>query len=324
MSNYMRLGFIWGLVFFAVLAGCKKDQLRVQQVVYTLQSNTTDRLDKIRFVGDKDCFVSGGEMFDRATVLHSTDGGVTWTASSHPDAGKAMFGMGVSPQGGLFMCGVDGTVLHTSDTGKSWKVGRILNWQHYVAVDYVTADTGVFISTILQRGGSIVQVDAAFNIIQEDSVKFGLNNVYMVSPKVGYVVGYGAVLKTSDYRKTWLFQDVHGDNFTAMDVHGEEIWMCGSNGGIYHTSNGGDKWECLRNGNSLALPRYMLRDILFTDADHGWAVGDDGLLIRTEDGGHNWMEYEHFTKHALRDIAKCPNGDLLIAGDAGSLYRVVP
>lgn len=317
----MRLLFIFCLVVIFVAGGCKKDRLKVNNV-YSLNSNTTDKLNKIRFVNDTLCYVAGGEVFDRATVLKSTDGGYTWQATSYPDAGKSMFGLDISPTGGIYMCGVDGTVLHSLDTGRSWKVGRILNWSYYVGVSYATADTGVFVSTILQRGGAIVQVDTAFRIVQEDSFLFGLNEVYMVSPAEGYVIGYGAVLKTNDHRRTWVYQDVHGDDFTAMDIHGAEIWMCGSNGGIYHTTNGGERWERLRNGNSLAIPRYMLRDILFTDRDHGWAVGDDGLLIYTENGGNNWMEYEHFTSNTLRSIAKCPNGDLLIVGDKGSLFRV--
>lgn len=301
--------------------GCKKDQLPTSNVVQ-LSSHTTDRLDNIRFMGDKECFIGGGVIFDRATVLHSSDGGYTWAAASYPSAGKAMFGFGVSPIGGMYMCGVDGTILHSLDTGRSWSVGRILNWEHYVGAAFPTADTGVFVSTVLQRQGSIVQVDTAFNIIKEDTFYFGINNIYMVNAAVGYVVGYGAVLKTTDHRRTWVYQDVHGDNFTAMDIHGDEIWLCGSNGSIYHTTNGGDNWERLRNGNSLAIPRYMLRAILFTDSQHGWAAGDDGLMIYTPDGGHNWMEYKPFAKNSLRSIAACPNGDILVAGDNGSIYRI--
>jgi photosystem II stability/assembly factor-like uncharacterized protein len=256
-------------------------------------------------------------------MLRSEDGGYTWTALSFPAAGKAMYCFDVSAQGHMYMSGIDGTILHSADTGKNWRVGRIFNWQHYVGLAFPVPDTGIFVSTILQRGGSIVQVDTAFNIISEDSVDFGINNIYMTSSSTGYVIGYGTVMKTTDNRKSWVYQDVKGDNFTAMDIHGEEIWMCGANGGVYHTANGGADWERLRNGNSLALPRFMLRDILFTTSQQGWAVGDDGLLIYSENGGRNWVEYERFTKAALRSIVQCPNGDLLIAGDNGEMYRII-
>jgi photosystem II stability/assembly factor-like uncharacterized protein len=311
------------LVISFAYTGCKKDLLHLSKVT-RLDSHTTDALYRIKFMGDNTCIIGGGDTYNRAIIVTSHDGGYTWESASYPQAGKAMFALGVSPAGGMYMCGVDGTVLYSTDTGKNWKNARILNWEVYTGAAYPTNDTGVYVSTILQRGGSIVQVDSNFNIINELAFQFGLNNVYTPNASTGYVVGYGAVMKTTDHRHTWNFQDVQGDNFTAMDIHGDEIWMCGANGGIFHTTNGGDHWDCLRNGNNVALPRYWLRSILFRDRQHGWAVGDDGRLIYSDDGGHHWMEYDKFTTDNLRSIVLCPNGDLLVAGDNGALYRVAP
>lgn len=311
--------FCWVLL---LLAGCKKDQLGIDNV-YSLTSNTTDRLNKVRFITDKECFITGGELYTSTTVLHSSDGGYTWTMGSYPVPGKGLYGFAISPTGAMYACGTDGVVLHSEDTGRNWRLGRILDWKYYIAAAFPTADTGVFVSTVLQRESAIVQVDTAFNIISQDTFQLGLNNLYMVSPSTGYAIGYGAVLKTTDHRHSWHYQDVHGDNFTAMSIRSDEVWMCGANGGVYHTTDAGANWECLRNGNSLAIPRYMLRDILFIDQANGWAVGDDGLVIYTRDGGHNWMEYERFTDNALRSMARCPNGDILIVGDVGSIYRIV-
>lgn len=309
------------LVFFA--AGCKKDQLHINKV-FQLKSNTKYRLNRIRFVGDSICIAAGGDAFTQAVVVRSSDGGYTWTATEHPEAGKAVFGLGTSPAGKLFTCGVDGTTLHSIDSGKNWQMGRIWNWQHYVGVSYPTEDTGVYVSTVLQRQCSIIQADTNFNIIDEKVYQFGVNDVYMVSPSTGYVIGYGAVLKTTDHRRTWVYQDIDGDNFTAMDIHGDDIWMCGANGGIFHTTDGGNNWQRLRNGNNIALPRYYLRAIVFKDYLHGWAAGDDGRVIYTGDGGHHWMEYERFTKDNLRGMVLCPNGDLIAAGDNGVMFRITP
>ncbi len=144
----------------------------------------------------------------------------------------------------------------------------------------------------------------------------------MVSPSAGYVIGYGTVMKTTDRGNTWNFQNVQGDNFEAMDIHGEEIWMCGYNGSIYHTADGGNNWTRLRNGNDVTLPRYYLMDIVFKDGQNGWAVCDNGKMIHTDDGGQHWEEYDQFTTSSLRSIALCPNGDLIAAGDNGNIFRV--
>lgn len=304
-------------------AACKKDLLHVQRATQ-LATHTSSRLNNIRFITDSLVYIGGGEVFSEAVVLKSTDAGYTWSASSYPQAGKELFGFGVSPFGSMYFCGVDGTVLHTADTGKTWDVDHISDWLYYVGAAYPSKDTGIFISRIQQRGGNITQVDANFNDIDKKTFLFGLNNIYMLSAATGYVAGYGAVLKTTDYRRTWQFQNVSGDDFTAMDIHGDEIWMCGANGGIFHTTDAGAHWQTLRNGNDITLKRYYLRCILFADSQYGWAAGEDGIVLHTDDGGRHWMEYDKFTTNCIRTMALCRDGALLAAGDNGALYRITP
>lgn len=321
MRKRLYMALILGTILFS--GSCKKDLLHWQQV-QRLTSNSTDRLNHIRFMNDSVCLIAGGEIYNRAAVLRSADGGYTWTANSYPQAGKAMFGMGVSPEGSVYLCGVDGTVLHSKDNGVSWQFGRINDWQHYVGASFISPDTGIFVSTVLQRQGTITQVDSNFNIIDAHTFLFGINDIYMTSPSTGYVIGYGTVLKTTDYRKTWNFLNVNGDNFTAMDIHGNEMWLCGYNGGVYHTADAGNSWTTYRDGNDFTKPRYHILDIVFNNYQKGWAVCDDGRMIYSDDGGRHWMEYDRFTTSALRSIAICPNGDLLAAGDDGAIFRLTP
>jgi photosystem II stability/assembly factor-like uncharacterized protein len=199
-----------------------------------------------------------------------------------------------------------------------------MNWNVYRGGTFVTPDTGIFVSSVLQRQSTITRVDSAFKIIDEQTFLFGLNNIYMSGADTGYAIGYGVVMKTTNRGASWDYLDVDGDNFTAMDLHGNEMWLCGANGGIYHSYDAGVNWQRLRNGNDLSVARYMLRCILFTDHLHGWAAGDKGKVIYTNDGGINWAEYKSFTPSTLRSIARCPNNDLLLAGDDGALYRIKP
>jgi hypothetical protein len=46
-------------------------------------------------------------------------------------------------------------------------------------------------------------------------------------------------------------------------------------------------------GNPIGLvapPDAILRDVMFIDAQHGWAVGDCGAIWRTADGGKHWEQ----------------------------------
>jgi len=320
MQRSQFLLFIFLLVAFSA---CKKDLLQWQKV-QQLNSNTTARLNNIHFVSDNVCVIGGGIQWQQSDVLKSTDGGYTWTDNSYPAATAEMIGMGVSTNGEIYLSGVYGNILHSKDSGATWQYSRINDYLNDVGGTFATPDTGIFVSSVLQRQCGITRVDSNFNILDEQTYQFGLNNIYMISSSVGYVIGYGTVMITKNRGNTWNFQNVEGDNFEAMDIHGEEIWMCGYMGSVFHTADGGNNWQRLRNGNDITLPRYNLLNILFKDSLHGWAVCDNGKVIFTDDGGNHWEEYNQFTTTALRSIALCPNGDLLVAGDYGTLYRISP
>jgi photosystem II stability/assembly factor-like uncharacterized protein len=80
----------------------------------------------------------------------------------------------------------------------------------------------------------------------------------------------------------------------------------------------------LRTGSNLSLPNYQLWDLLFVSAQKGYAVGEKGLVIYTDDGGEHWMEFAPFTRNNLRFISLCPDGKLLVGGENGCLYRLEP
>jgi photosystem II stability/assembly factor-like uncharacterized protein len=259
-----------------------------------------------------------------STMLRSTDGGYTFTATTDTDAPKEMYGMGVSANGTMYLCGVDGDVLRSRDQGLSWQFNRIGDWLHYFGGTFITPDTGIFVSSVLQRQGTITRIDSNFHIIDEQTFNFGMNNIYVVDANTAYLIGYGTVMKTTDRGSTWQFLNVANDNFTAMDIHGEEIWLCGYAGSVFHSTDGGQNWHRQRDGNDFTLPRYSMLDIVFKDRLNGWAVCDNGKMLYSNDGGNHWMEYDQFVTSALRSIALCPNGDVLVCGDNGNIFRLTP
>ena len=316
-----RLFTVFFLLLICLFSSCKKDLLHFQKV-QRLSSNTTMQLNNIRFISSNICIIGGGIQFAQSGVLRSVDGGYTWSVFSDSSAPKELFGMGVSTNGRIYLSGVDGDVLHSNDSGATWKFNRIPDWLVYFGGYFPAPDTGIFVSSILQRQCTVTRVDSNFKIIDEQTHLFGVNNIYPAGPRTSYLIGYGTVMVTADNGNTWNFQDVDGDNFMAMDIHGQEMWLCGYAGSIFHTTDGGNNWKRLRNGNDITLPRYNLLGIAFKDSQNGWAVCDDGKLIHTDDAGNHWEEYDRFTTSALRSLALCPNGDLLVAGDNGSIFRI--
>src|SRR6516225_12315610 len=58
----------------------------------------------------------------------------------------------------------------------------------------------------------------------------------------------------------------------------------------------------LRAGDLPAFDDAPLNAVQFVDANEGWAVGDDGVVWHTIDGGHNWERQPTATRASLRSL----------------------
>jgi photosystem II stability/assembly factor-like uncharacterized protein len=312
------------LFFIAFLFGaCKKDLLPVSNVQRLDSHTTLDRFNKIYFINNSVGFIVGGQRFDSATILMTTDGGYTWSHMSFPNAGKELFGITQAPSGTIYTCGFDGKVLYSRNSGNTWNFTQS-NYNVFTDIVYPTAQQGIMVGGISFNSGYIAYIDSLGNFIKWDSLAYQLNRIQMADANTGYICAYGTMLKTTDAGNTWNALSVDGDDFTGISIINNNIWICGYNGCIFHSSDGGNGWQRQRNGNDFTLIRYRLLDILFTDTQNGWAVGEDGVVIHSTDGGANWAQYSKFTNSSLRAIAVCPTGGFIIAGDNGSVFRFYP
>jgi photosystem II stability/assembly factor-like uncharacterized protein len=314
------------LLIILSLGACKKDLLQLHGIQQLNSYTNTDKLNRIFFIDSATGFIVGGQRFYTCTILKTTDGGYTWNKFSFPDAGKCLYGICQSPSGTLYTVGFDGKILSSGNKGANWAYFQS-QYLPYLDIGFFNSRQGIILSGVSFNEGFRILVDSVGNFIRKDSLAIQYNRIKVINNTTAYICGYGAMQKTTDAGQTWQYLTVGGnDNFVNMDIHSEnDIWLCGNGGGVFHTTDGGNSWATLRNGNDIGKPRYQLLDIVFkTDNINGWAVGENGLLIHTDDGGHHWEEYQHFTDNALRSIFICTNGDLIVSGDNGALYRLQP
>ena len=314
-------------IVFVLLAGlmlcaCRKDLVRYQSA-QRVPTGTINRLNKILFVNDTLGFVCGGPRFDAAEILITRDGGKNWSPAALPqEAGKELFGMAQAPDGSVWAIGFDGQTLRTADGGRTWRFFQ-LRYEAYKALAFQDATHFIAVGGISFERGDAMYADAGGNISRHDSLDFELNDIVLLPDGSGWRCGYGAMQHTNDDGKTWDFQELRNDNYTALDVHGPlAAYTSGGEGSICATYDGGAHWETLRNGNDLTHPKYRLQDLIFTDGQHGYAVGENGVMIYSDDAGHHWSEVERFTDANLHGITKGPEGSLYVCGEGGELWRI--
>lgn len=319
--RYLSFIHIFALTLI-ISTGCKKSDLSFKQVEQ-LTSNTSNRLNRIHFIDNNTGFIIGGQRFLEANILITTDGGNTWTVGSYPEAGKGLYGINQTPTGNIVAIGFDGKILHTNDTGKQWDFHQLQKYYSYKDIAFNSNNEGIIIGGVSFNSGVIIKVNKDWQTIAYDSMSVELNDLVMINDMTSYIAGYGAVLKTTDGGSNWAYLDIKNDNFTSLfALNPSEFWTCGYAGSVYHTTDGGTTWQKLRNGNSLTIKKYNLLKIYFKDSNTGWACGEKGLFIATTDGGKTWTEHEQFTEDALRDITMLPDGNLLVVGDNGGIYKL--
>jgi len=292
--------------------------------IQKVESNTTDRLNDILFINDSTGFIVGGQRFASTTILSTKDGGYTWKNDSFPAAGKELFGISQAPGGNLYTCGYDGKFLYSTDIGQQWTFRQLPTYDPYKKVIFTSADSGIIIGGISFDAGFLEHVNSQGDVTRRDSLPYELNDIVMLNKHTGFISGYGLMLRSDDGGETWQMLNVKGDNFTAISVYQNDMWICGYNGSVFHTTDMGTTWQKQRNGNDVSQTSYHLLGILFKDAMNGWAVGEKGVVLHSDDGGKHWMEYDNFTANDLHSIALAPNGDIMVAGDNGTIFRLKP
>jgi len=109
-----------------------------------------------------------------------------------------------------------------------------------------------------------------------------------------FAVGERGQALTSSDGKEWKQLPVPTRSaLTAIAAADGQLWAGGHDGVIVHSADGGQTWRRQRVApwsadNTDPSHGVPVLDILFTDAQHGFAVGAYSLMLVTSDGGVTW------------------------------------
>ncbi len=131
----------------------------------------------------------------------------------------------------------------------------------------------------------------------------------------------GHVIHSHDCGRTWEQITVPTrTTLTGIYFLNDKIgWIVGHDGVVMKSMDGGKQWLLLHEDIEAEQPLF---DVLFIDEKKGFAVGAYGAYLMTEDGGQNWISkplYGEDDFH-LYSIVRMQTGELLVSGEAGSVY----
>src|SRR5262249_4688312 len=245
-------------------------------------SGTTADLNAVQFFDA----ATGTVVGQLGTILRTTDGGETWvpqntgsiqnvTALSFIDADRGWV--------------TDGRLLHTLDGGATWITQSIEDFL-VLSVSFADEKDGLV-------GGRMDSLPAQAHILLSADGGVSWRSVFgdpyrAISFRVvglgdlifGVDPPYEAIF-SRDGGLTWADVPAVTDMWRIFIVDANTSFAIGSSGrnsaGISKTTDGGATWMV----QSAPRRRGELRGACFVDANIGTAVGQNGLILRTETGG---------------------------------------
>lgn len=301
---------------------------------------------------------AGWAVGAKGAIFHTSDGGKTWEKQeSGTDASledvyfvneKVGWAVGSSAKEGSLKLrlpwgeyhrGLGNVILYTQDGGKSWTqqnsgtsvplsgvyfLNETLGWAVGASETLLFTQDGGASWNQKGRKGWLDRAKGALGPLwgsRSPQTAPDLHGVRFVTPKMGWIVGRGLILRTMDGGEGWaeLGVDLTGLSFRQeperIDFQGSFFldettgWVVGGLGGtqseresradgfILYTQNGGKSWRA-----QYYKPGERIVAIHFLDGLIGWAIGAkggsgpanlSGLLLYTMDRGETWTEWPH-------------------------------
>lgn len=302
---------------------CRKETAGV--LVQDRSVITTSSLNKIRYAGPQ-AIIAGGVLYDHAAIYVYNDvDGLQEVPLPSDATQKEIFGLDISPSGLLMAVGYDASVFTSVDTGAHWDFIQNGSWKIFRDIAFRDSDTAFVASSKGFEIGGITLLNSTgdgSNILTTEK-NFAIEDIDFVDQNVGYLCGYGAVMKTTDGGHTWTFTTAENDFFKSMCWKNEmEGVVVGYAGSILKTINGGLTWQRIRNGNSLLKKKIHYLAVECNSGNTCVAVGENGIVSVSYDFGANWVDVKQFTEKDLKGIGFKNEKEFAVVGAQGAFFGI--
>ncbi|MBK7819025.1 MAG: hypothetical protein IPJ60_16925 [Sphingobacteriaceae bacterium] len=305
---------------------CKKGKNLVNLQTEELTTPTQQAIHKSVWLDANTGFICGGKKNESGFIYRTIDAGKTW-ALLFNSPGKCLYDINFVNDTIAYACGDALLLLRSNDNGNSWS-----------QVSFANINLEHFNNTPLRcifGNYNLLMVVGGENYHNGNALWFENNTMRWVwhfdhefrtglnfTQENFVLAGYGNSYRTTDHGYKYTPMEFAGDFFTSSSTINSRIgFVCGYDGGIYRTDDAGDNWKTLLKPNTATKKRIHFNGIYFSDANTGWVVGTEGLVMSSQDG-QTFKEYTSITKGDLLSVVKDKQGRMVVSSSDGKLFRI--
>jgi photosystem II stability/assembly factor-like uncharacterized protein len=230
------------------------------------------------------------------------------------ERGDRFYGLVVQESGKAWLVGSSGKILRSEDGARSWRMQAspvdvplqdIAAWDEQRAV--AVGNGGVIVVTD-DGGTSWRKVEAPRSKIANKLLR-----VTVLADGQAWAVGEGgSILQSLDFGSTWRQVGPEEDvAWNDIVFRGQRGWMVGEYGRIRVSDNRGVSWREIKSPTKMSL-----MSVAFKDSSNGVAVGLNGVILASHDGGETWTQEESRSPDQIADAGQAEN-----RADVGKVFE---
>ncbi|GAB4146557.1 MAG: hypothetical protein Fur0041_20840 [Bacteroidia bacterium] len=286
-----------------------------------LTTGTNSNFYGISFIhSQKGTAVGYNSTSNTADVIHTTDGGNSWTHPTLPTGLSTLNSIRYKDANEGWIAGDNGYLLHTTNSGQSWDTISRFTREDLKCISV----TGSLIMTGSHEGNVFISSDNGLNW---DTASTGsvlpINALSYRADSTFWAVGDGGFLAFSaDTGRTWTtvnqpyYGFFNGNGIAFFDTSAVAV---GDFGFSVHSSGALTSWSMLPTSTN-----QHLNGITSGNARSVIICGDQGVILRSENGGQGWLnETLPSLNEDLHDISYAGDTTAFICGSNGRILKSV-
>lgn len=218
-------------------------------------------------------------------ILRSTNGGTSWSQSILPDV-FSIYNIEFSSPTTGYAVGHFGIIYRTNNAGTTWQKETLFESKNEDLFSVSLKGDGVAIAAGLY--GALYKRNNSPLWVETNPKRFGAGtSIAWVTAQKGFVtLSSGFLLRTDNGGDSWtettLLEGIYTSRVAFADQNYGVIFTLSDT--FFFTSNGGNNWIKRLLPTGTTMPNA----VHFPTATSGYAVGNNGSIIKTTDGGFTW------------------------------------
>lgn len=280
----------------------------------SLSSNTNNSLNDLFFISQDTGFVVG----NNGAILKTTNNGDTWSTLTTNVTNNLRAIYFSSKNIGY------SNALKTIDMGNSWADYSDSSTNSLMANDiyFINDSTGFYTDVndskvwkSSNHGQSWTSTPLNSSMVWQD--------IEFTTDSIGYIVGWypPSIGKTTDMGNSWnIINSSQTQSFYSVSFPSKDIGYVVGDGIIIKTIDEGNAWITLITGLPSNISLYS---IYCPNNNTCYAVGDSGTILKTINGGADWVNQNSVTTEKLNSIFFTDEDTGFIVGENGLILKTI-